>query len=431
VRVFSTFSGISSASVAWKPLGWEFVGYAEPAPFPAAVLHHRLGATSPIYRPDHKDFAEKQYAGISGGTVRNFGDVSQVSDEDLASLGDVDILEGGPPCQGFSLAGLRGGFSDPRGNLTLAFAQLALRMRRINNLKYIVMENVHGFLSHKDNPLGCILAAFAGDEEPLQPPGDGWSNAGHMLAEDGTSAAWRILNSENFGLAQRRRRIFVVVSFDPDRDAGEILFEQEGEGWSPEPIRETWQGPVGCSDDGSGIVVIGRDSKMCIGEGRAFTITSSEANDPQTVVYPIQNAGRLGAQGGTGIADANDPMFTLLADHYHGVIHPRVVGTIMACGAGTSRPASAGNEMDFVIVEDAPAGYIARRLMPCETESLQGFPMGWTDVPFKGEEAPDSKRYHAVGNSISTPVLAWLGHRITLQHVDIVPWDEDGIPQAA
>lgn len=416
MRVFSTFSGISAASIAWRPFGFQFVAFAEPSPFQAAVLHHRLGATAPIYRPDHKDFTQKEYVGIEGGTIPNYGDVAQITDEDLRSIGDIDILEGGPPCQGWSLAGLRGGLSDSRGQLSVAFADLALRMRRINNLKYIIMENVVGFLSHADNPLGTLLAAFAGDEEPLLSPREGWSNAGHMSSENGCSAAWRILNSEHFGIAQRRRRLFLAVSFDPQRDAGDILFEQAGESWSPEEVGTPWKAPGGSSQTGTGeltaLVAKTSDERITLNPTCAYTLMASDKNSPQMLIYPIQNSGRLGAQGGTGIGKANDSMFTILAQHKHSIVHPRVTGTLMACGAGTARPPSAGNEMDYVVVEGTPEGYVARRLMPCETESLQGFPMGWTDVPFKGKPAPDGKRYHACGNSITTTVLSWIGARI-------------------
>nr|WP_316654834.1 DNA cytosine methyltransferase [uncultured Gellertiella sp.] len=109
LRVFSTFSGISAATAAWSPLGMEMVGYCEPSAFPAHVLAARCKATAPKYLPDGPDFDRKKYRGIAGGSVPNFGDILQLTDDDLRSLGRVDVLEGGSPCQAFSISGLRKG----------------------------------------------------------------------------------------------------------------------------------------------------------------------------------------------------------------------------------------------------------------------------------------------------------------------------------
>jgi DNA (cytosine-5)-methyltransferase 1 len=457
VKVFSTFSGISAASIAWKPLGWEFVGYAEPAPFPAHVLNARCGATAPVYRPEGKDFEDRLYKGISGGSVTNWGDVSQITDEDLRSIGPVDLLEGGSPCQAFSIAGARQGFSDARGNLTLMFVNLALRMRRLNGLKYVVWENVPGVLSHADNPLGCFLAALSGDEHPLLPSGDRWSNAGYVSSEE-SAIAWRVLDAQHFRrpdgdglLPQRRKRVFAVVSFDPALDPGEVLFEREGEAGAATPCDEARQGSAGTRQAGIGeLTTLCMDSAVsCDPEGIAYTVKASSAHNPQAVTYNILNAGRRGQDvslglseadapmytviagmqhavvhplysvglgtnaNGQGVAEEGAPMYTLTATDQHAVVHPAVVATLMACGAGTERVASAGNELDYVIVAEANQGYVARRIMPVEAERLQGFPGGHTDVPFNGKPPSDSRRYAACGNSMATPVMNWIGRRLT------------------
>lgn len=167
---------------------------------------------------------------LTEGSVVNFGDITQISDDDLRALGPVDVLEGSSPCQSFSIAGLRLGLDDDRGNLMLAFAQLAPRMREINGLRFVVWENVKGVLSDATNGFGCLLAAFGGGEAPLVPPRGGWPNSGHMLAGatddvDDITVAWRVLNSERFDVPQRRERVFLVASFDPVIDAGSVLFE--------------------------------------------------------------------------------------------------------------------------------------------------------------------------------------------------------------
>lgn len=349
MRVLSTFSGISAASVAWKPLGYEFVGYCEPAAFQCHVLAARCGATAPKYLPSYKGFEPKKYASIRGGTVINFGDITAISDDDLRALGPVDVLEGGSPCQAFSISGLRKGLQDDRGNLTLAFAELALRMREINDLKFVVWENVRGVLSDETNGFGCLLAALAGGESPLVSPGGTWPNSGHMLAGDADdvddiTVAWRILDSQCFDVPQRRQRVFLVASFDPDIDAGAVLFEYEGQNWNPSPRGEAQEEAAGSG------------------------------------------------QGGAGE-----------------LIWPPVLGTLNASGAGMSRPAGQGNELDFVIIL---ADGTVRRPTPLECERAQGFPDGWTDVEIGGRAALDIERYRGIGNSMSVPVVELVGYRL-------------------
>ncbi len=349
MRVLSTFSGISAASCAWKPLGYEFAGYCEPAAFQCHVLNSRCDATAPKYLPKHKDFAPKKYASISGGSVVNFGDITQITDDDLRSLGPVDVLEGGSPCQAFSISGLRRGLDDDRGNLTLAFANLALRMREINGLRFVVWENVKGVLSDETDGFGCLLAAIAGGESPLVAPGRSWPNSGHVLAGatddvDDVTIAWRVLDSQRFSVPQRRERVFLVASFDPAIDAGSVLFEYDGQEWNPSSSRR-----------------------------------------------PQQDATVSGARGAREL------------------IWPRVLGTLNASGAGMSRPAGQGNELDFVLIFDDGT---VRRPTPLECERAQGFPDHWTDVEINGRPALDIERYRGIGNSMSAPVMEFIGYRL-------------------
>ena len=350
LRVLSTFSGISAASCAWKPLGFEMVGYCEPAAYQAHVLNQRLGATAPRYLPKGKDFAPKKYEDIVGGSVPNFGDIEQITDADLRALGRVDLLEGGSPCQSFSVAGLRKGLKDSRGNLALAFAQLALRMREINGLRFVVWENVKGVLSDETNGFGSLLAAMSGSEVALQPPRGGWPSAGHVLVRereedpDECTCAWRVLDSQFFGVPQRRDRVFLACSFDPAVDAGSILFELDGESWNPSARRRSEQGA---------------------------------------------------SAGGAGGARE--------------LIWPPVLGTLNASGAGMSRPAGQGNELDFVIVLSDGT---VRRPTPVECERAQGFEDDWTAVEFLGRPATDMERYRGIGNSMSVPVMEFIGYKL-------------------
>lgn len=139
VRYLSLCSGIEAASVAWGPLGWRAVAFAEIEPFPAAVLAHHY--------PD----------------VPNLGDMTQI--DATRFRGQVDVLVAGTPCQAFSVAGARRGLADKRGNLTLKFVEIA------NDISpaIVVWENVPGVLSMHDNAFGCLLGSLAGCDFPAEP----------------------------------------------------------------------------------------------------------------------------------------------------------------------------------------------------------------------------------------------------------------------
>ena len=208
----SVCSGIEAASVAWKPLGWRALGFAEIEKFPSAVLAHHY--------PD----------------VPNHGDFTKIDPAPLR--GKVDILCGGTPCQAFSVAGARGSLSDKRGNLTLAFVDLAHAIKPRN----VVWENVPGVLSTKDNAFGCFLAGLVGADGALPPPnGKRWPNAGMVDGPKGR-AAWRVLDAQYFGLAQRRKRVILVADFGNGADPAAVLFEPESVRRDSPPRRETGQG---------------------------------------------------------------------------------------------------------------------------------------------------------------------------------------------
>ena len=159
--------------------------------------------------------------------------------------GEVEAPEvfcGGTPCQAFSVAGLRQSLKDDRGNLSLTFVDIAnaidsVRVERGDLPAIIFWENVPGVLSTKDNAFGCFLAGLAGEDVPLEPPRGKWADAGAVLGPKRT-VAWRILDAQYFGLAQRRRRVFVVASARGGFDPTAILFESEGLRRDSAPSRE-------------------------------------------------------------------------------------------------------------------------------------------------------------------------------------------------
>ena len=190
LRYGSVCSGIEAVSVAWQPLGLEPAWFAEIDPFANAVLDHHY--------PD----------------VPNLGDMTGIAPRIRAGTVDTpDILVGGTPCQSFSVAGRRQGLADPRGALTLHYVELAhaidqVRLARHQPASILVWENVPGVLSDRHNAFGCFLGALAGETRALEPPGTRWTHAGCV---DGPTRriAWRVLDAQYFGLAQRRKRVLL------------------------------------------------------------------------------------------------------------------------------------------------------------------------------------------------------------------------------
>lgn len=197
MNYLSFCSGIEAASVAWHRLGWNPVGFAEIEKFPSQVLAARFP------------------------TVPNFGDMTKFKEWNLNGK-TVELLVGGTPCQSFSVAGLRRGLDDDRGNLSLVFCQAADYF----DPEFVLWENVPGVLSDKGNAFGCFLAGLCGEDEALVPNGK-WANAG-VVSGPKRTIAWRVLDAQFFGVAQRRRRVFVVASRGGFLGSPAILFEFQG-----------------------------------------------------------------------------------------------------------------------------------------------------------------------------------------------------------
>lgn len=205
LRFLSVCSGIEAASVAWEPLGWKAVGFSEIEPFPCAVLAHRFPNTP------------------------NYGSLTEYASWPIAS-GSIDLLVGGTPCQSFSVAGLRKGMADPRGNLALVFLGLADRVKP----RWIVWENVPGVLSSNG---GRDFGSFLGALEQL---GYGW--------------AYRVLDAQHFGVPQRRRRVFVVACLGAGgwESAAKVLFEPESLSGDTAKGRKKGQGVAADAQGGAG-----------------------------------------------------------------------------------------------------------------------------------------------------------------------------------
>jgi DNA (cytosine-5)-methyltransferase 1 len=357
MRYLSVCSGIEAATVAWHPLGWTPVAFSEIETFPSAVLSHRYPATP------------------------NLGDFTAI---DADALGSVDLLVGGTPCQAFSFAGKRLSLADARGNLTLSFIGLAHELVALRSLRWAVWENVPGVLSTKDNAFGCFLGGLVGADAPLDcGRGGKWPSAG-LVAGPKSRAAWRVLDAQHFGVAQRRRRVFVVVYFGGDRDPSKVLFEPESGRRNPAPSRKSEQ--VVAALTANGVGTCGADDN----QAQAGHLIPSV---PVARCQAARHGSRLDFETETFVS----------------------VLPIIAQALGV------------------------RRLTPRECERLQGFPDDYTLIPMsratraKVEEdfvaylrlsypditgdqirrlAADGPRYKSLGNSMAVPVMQWIGARI-------------------
>ena len=382
----SICSGIEAATVAWKGLG-KPLWFSEIDPFPCAVLAYHY--------PD----------------VPNFGDMTMLAEKILKQeIPAPDVLVGGTPCQAFSVAGLRNSLDDDRGNLTL---QLIHILEAIDYVRYkneqppcvLVWENVPGVLSTKDNAFGHLLAGLVQECEPLQPTGRKWTNAGYV--HSARTIVWRILNAQYFGLAQRRKRVFLVASAR-NRSIAEILIEQKGvrgNFGSCETKRENTSSITsrGFIVHGSQDPITSENIAHCLGRnsGQENILFEMKGQaDPARLHGNITPA--LKARMGTG--GGNIPCI-VLNDQGGQSIHIE-----QSCLSPTLRSEAHGN----LPIITTP--YIIRKLTPIECERLMGFPDNYTRIPWRNkpsEDCPDSPRYKAIGNSMAVPVMRWIGQRLT------------------
>jgi DNA (cytosine-5)-methyltransferase 1 len=426
LKYLSVCSGIEAATVAWHPLGWQAVGFSEIEKFPSQVLAHHYP------------------------NVPNLGDMTKFKEWNLES--NIDVFVGGTPCQSFSVAGLRKGLDDPRGNLMLTYLAIADKLRP----RWLVWENVPGVLSSNG---GKDFGTFLGG-----------------LGELGYGFAYRVLDAQYFGVAQRRRRVFVVGYLGDWRRAAAVLFERYSLSGNPAPRRQKREDPAKCLTSGAGQRYDFETEDL---------ITQPIALAENTIGRQPENGGN-----GDGFTDGG-PMYTLNATGVHGVAQPLPFGvsekpdvshclrsgaskadkhesttyiaqpvffeprspdgvpriypmegaapTLNTMGGGQREPCvthpsiclmdQGGSVMN---VEHDMTGTLrrethghepvvmqqmaVRRLTPKECERLQGFPDNYSDITPKGKPTPDGPRYKALGNSMAVPVMAWIGKRI--QEVD-------------
>lgn len=445
MRYGSVCSGIEAASKAWEPLGWKPAWFSEIEPFPSSVLAHHW--------PE----------------VTNLGDMTKIAD--AVRAGDVeapDVLVGGTPCQAFSIAGLREGLSDDRGQLTLSYVELAnaidtKRRERGEPESIIVWENVPGVLSSKDNAFGCFLAGLAGESSELQPAGGKWTHAGCVSGPE-RFIAWRVLDAQFFGVAQRRRRVFVVASSRKDFDPAAVLFELNSVRRDSAPRRESQKAVAALTARGVGtcgaddnqaqaghLIAFGGGNTTghidvataCTAHGIRLdfdteTFAMHGTQDPDTNYELAHTLGRNNGQENACIAfsykdngaDATSDLSPTIRAGNHDKSHansgqPPAIAYAFKAGQGakaggigyaeeqspTLTSASSGTNLAPAVMH----GVAVRRLTPIECERLQGFPDNHTMIIWRGKDAdecPDGPRYKAIGNSMAVPVMRWIGERI-------------------
>lgn len=417
MRYLSVCSGIEAASVAWHHLGWEPVGFSEIEPFPAAVLAHRFP------------------------NVPNYGDMTKFEEWPI-ERGTIDVLVGGTPCQSFSVAGLRQGLADPRGNLMLTYLAIAARLRP----KYLVWENVPGCLSsNRGKDFGTFLGA---------------------LAQLGYFWAYRILDAQYVrvgrwprAVPQRRRRVFVVGCLGDWSAAGEVLALAEGLQRHLEARRAKGKGVAADAEVGSGSGCCGTvSSKWAKGTGgpagdECYNLIAQPTayrwqNDRDGLQQDDAVAALRASQGASGFHEMNHPVITQPVAFtkakraqsttddetcMDGQVNPKLSlfdqGDTRATTAavafhptqdpisntdGSTHCMGTGSSRGDATIAVAQSMTV-RRLTPRECERLQGFPDDWTMIPYRGkppEDCPDGPRYKALGNSMACNAMAWIGERI-------------------
>jgi DNA (cytosine-5)-methyltransferase 1 len=379
----SVCSGIEAATAAWHPLGWKASFFSEIEAFPRSVLAHHYPET-----PLHGDFTT-----IKAGEYE-----------------PIDLLVGGTPCQSFSVAGLRGGLDDDRGNLALEYLRLADRLRP----RWLVWENVPGVLSSNGGrDFGSILGG---------------------MGELGYGVAYRVLDAEFFGVAQRRRRVFVVGYLGDWRRAAAVLFERHSLSGNPAPRRQSRESVAGGPRGGSEGHFLGGFDYESNAHGAGDPTGPLSRGSPSGGGHPLPAvAFAIQERAVCENPNAGPDGAGFRSDNAAYTLEARTVPQAVAFQPGNLRRGAGAPPSEAVfptlksdhgrgLSDQHPHVFAAssvRRLTPRECERLQGFPDDFTLVPHRGKPAADGPRYKALGNSMAVPCMAWIGQRIAA--VDALP----------
>lgn len=370
IRVGSLFSGVGGLDLGLTNAGFEHVFFAEIDEYSRQVLHEHWPGV-PVF-PDVR---------IVGGNP-----------------GEIDVLVGGFPCQDLSLAGKRAGLEGNRSGLFWEFMRIADEFQPTA----LIIENVVGMFSSGD-PKGADFGVIL-----------------DALAERGYVVAWRTLNATDFGVPQRRRRVFLVCIRDghPGADrVGEVLAVGEGSGRNPSP-----SGAPGSETPAP--AVPGPDGSHQVGVG---VLKNPNIAGTLCAASPVKRPDDL---SGAFAVMAYPEVAGTLTRRYHKGVNSTMDDGAMVVSYRKSKRARSKDDDETWVEDDATntlnsfdtgdvrttqvnvQGMQVRRLSPRETERLMGWPDDWTLVTYKGKPASDTKRYIACGNGVVAPVAEWIGRRL-------------------
>lgn len=399
MKLISLFTGVGGFDLGFERVGFTTVGQCEIDPYAARVLAHHWPAV-----PKHDD----------------------ITTLDGMAFGPAEVITFGSPCQDLSIAGGRAGLGGERSGLFTEAMRFIREMQAATDNQYpqvVLWENVPGaYSSNGGEDFAAVLESMVGGE--VERPRGRWGNAGVAFGPDG-SAEWRTLDSQHFGVAQRRRRVFVV--YRPGAaTAGEILLEPRGVRRDTQAGSQARSGYPGGAEASAGVHGV---------KGLARSVTTKEGTryDPEvetllpevmpTVcaahggkdaspagLVPLTFKLRSGKEGGgKGYLDSPSRAFTVTTtSHDQWLADPVAFRQKSSAKAGLSvgtlAPTLEAAEPQHAVAQ----GYRVRRLTPLEVERLQGFPDGFTAV---GGMA-DNHRYRFMGNAVTVPVAEWIAGRI-------------------
>ena len=430
-KFISLFAGVGGFDLGMEQAGHECVAQVEWDKNAAGVLKHRWP------------------------NVPLFCDVSKVTADDLP---DADFITYGFPCQDLSVAGKREGLDGKRSGLFYEATRLIRELRtRGCGLRFAVAENVGGLFSADD---GLALARCIRE----------------LLDSGACETGWRLLDSQYFGVAQRRKRVFIVSDFGGE-SVDEILAITESLPGHPPPSRKAGKGTAGDATEsvGEGGEIVGslaaRDYKgvgnqyfnegKVIAQGadvyngqltgdRSCTVTTNtgvgDGSGPKVIGWNGDTTPKASEdvsvtlrsqQGGEGVGVA----FHASQDPIHSEEHSPALGSNATIGVATYDNKAIGeivdSEVSGTITSNTGGGgetqnpafvrenLTVRRLTPIECERLQGFPDNWTsekmELTLKGNEykatgkvlkQADGPRYKQMGNAVTVNVAEWIGKQI-------------------
>jgi DNA (cytosine-5)-methyltransferase 1 len=383
MKAISLFSGIGGFELAMQRAGIEVIGSCEIDKKARQLLQARFPLSN------------------------HYENVTELTGEQLKKDGfdgANGIITAGFPCQDLSVAGLRKGLAGKRSGL---FWEI-IRIIDETHPKFVILENVPGLLSSQQGrDMGIVITA---------------------LVDRGYGVCWRVLDSQNFGVPQRRRRVFIVASLGDHRGPVQILFESESLPRNLEQSRSKRKKITDRTETSSAKTSESIDHVLFeatrIGDPRFYKNISptmaarwgTGGNNVPLLAFPM-HGGMIGRKlengpSGSGFKDANEPSFTLTSSSHavHGVVVAQEINSFTGSsfgqykkGVGTLRAngGDLGGGSENLVTTN-----IVRRLTPVECERLQGFPDGWT----AGQ--PDSARYKQLGNAVTVPVVEWIINRM-------------------